>query len=213
MFETMLKYKRRWIGLALVLPFIVLGSSAANAQSALLRPFDGASIGIGLNAYHGDLDGNPDSEFIKYVGAANLHLLAGVDRRFGALGLGLDFNFHRLTARSGRVDMANNIASLDFTVSAGIGGVDQSLLRLYAGVAPTLLIPRYYRFPSDLEGYNDLGTRFVTSFPVGIIIQDRIRLGVRITTTDLLEGYVGTGGNRDYLTFINLGYRFDLGNR
>ena len=211
MFETMLAHKQRRIGLALLL--LILGSSAANAQSALLRPFDGASIGIGLNVYHGDLDGNPDSEFVKYVGAANLHLLAGVDRRFGALGVGLDFNYQRLTARSGRVDMANNIASLDFVVSMGVGGANQSLLRLYAGIAPTLLIPRYYRFPSDREGYDDLGTRFVTSFPVGIILQDRIRLGIRVTTSDLLEGYRGTGGDRDYLTFINLGYRFDLGNR
>ena len=212
MIETMLKRKRQ--AAALVLLFLTLGSSVAHAQSALLRSFDGATLGLGLNIYHGDLDGNPDSDLVKYIGAANLHLLAGVDRRFGVFGAGLDFNYHRLTARSGRVDMANNITSLDFTFSVGIGGAEQGFLRLYAGVAPTLLIPRYYRFtPGDQEGYNNLGTRFVTSFPVGIILQERIRVGIRITTTDFLEGYEGTGGSRDYLTFINLGYRFDLNNR
>ena len=200
-------------GLCLLLLYFAAGSPAARAQNALSQLFDGASIGGGLNVYQGDLDSNPDSEIIKYIGAANLHFLAGVDKRYGALGLGVDFNYHRFTARTGQVDMANNVFSLDLVGSLGAGRRGRSLIRFYAGVGPAFLLPRYYRFPDDVEGYQDAGTRFVATFPIGIVFQDRIRVGMRITSTDLLDGYTGTGGSRDYLSFINLGYRFDLSRR
>lgn len=204
----MIKHTLR--GLGLVLFCLAMEPSAAQAQSALLRPFDGASIGGGLNIYQGDLDGNPDSDLIKYIGGANLHVLAGVDRRYGRFGAGLDFNYHRFTARSSYVDMANNVMSLDLVGSFGVD--NRGLFRLYTGIGPTFLIPRYYRFPENREGYEDPGPRFVATVPVGIIFQDRIRLGIRITSTDLLEGFRGNSGSRDYLSFINLGYRFDLSN-
>jgi hypothetical protein len=207
---------RRFLPLLLI---AVAGTLPAQAQDMRRPLFDALSVGVGLNLFHGDIDQNPDNDLIKQLGTANMNLMVVAERSMGHFVLGIGSQYHRFTNRAvladfpgrPRVDMANNLLSFDITAGYGFNIVRSGYIRLYAGVGPMLVLPEYYDFPSaDSEGFEEAGTRFVLSFPVGIVIQDRVRIGMRIGMSDLLEGVEGNSGSFDMLSFINLGYRFWL---
>jgi hypothetical protein len=65
---------------------------------------------------------------------------------------------------------------------------------------------------SKPENFQPLGTRVTGSLKVGVTIMDTFRIGTRISSTDLLDGYKGytSDGVPDFVSFLNIGYRIDL---
>ncbi|MFP4228716.1 MAG: hypothetical protein ACLFTE_07810 [Salinivenus sp.] len=61
---------------------------------------------------------------------------------------------------------------------------------------------------------DDIRTRVVGTFVVGVLVADRVRVGLRMATTDYLDGLRTTGRNYpvDLIGLVNVGYRFDLSN-
>jgi hypothetical protein len=202
------------------------------------RPFiDGVYFGAGINIFQGDFSANPNNNLLKHLGSAELNVLAGADKRFGAfeqysLGAELEYNFLSGQLISGQQrpnqSFSTHTLSLDFVGNYDIPFVSQNLFRVFVGVGPMFVIsPSYDNFPSPerqqqlanegIEGewQGDLGTRVTGAVKFGLIIQDRIRIGIRAPFTDYVDGHSGinAGGSVDLVTTINLGYRINLRKR
>jgi hypothetical protein len=91
-----------------------------------------------------------------------------------------------------------------------------------------IIAPSYEGFPTEEEQQRlreetglgaewqpDLGTRVTGAVKLGVIIQDRIRIGLRVPFTDYVDGHNGIDGDGsvDFVTTINLGYRLNLRKR
>lgn len=181
----------------------------------------GVVVGGGLAIYQGDFSRNPNHNIFKYLGTAKPTVQVGVDHRLGQFdqyGLGADLSFSHLSgATSGKIEFSNNMLSLDFYGDYELPYVKLGLFRVFAGGGPTLLInPAYHNFPDDADTSEkwrpDLGTRVVGAVKVGVTIYGSLKIGSRITSTDLLDGYLGfnRGGAADIVSFIKVTHRFNV---
>jgi hypothetical protein len=174
---------------------------------------DGISVGVGLSSYHGDLDWNPDNGPAEFLAAGNLGAFVAADRSFGPIVAETALHFNRVAIDFPDAEMALNVLSLDLNAGPTINLFRPGFLRLYAGVSPSLVFSNFENLDVvELGAYNvdQASARFLLTFPVGIIIQDTLRLGIRITTTDYFENVSGNTDNVDLLSFISVGYRVDL---
>ncbi len=178
------------------------------------RPFmDGLTISPGLTIYVGDLDGNPDSNPIQYLASARLGFMIAADRRLGRkVDGGLELHFDQIKINRGAFELSNTMISLDLVGGYHLDLIQTDFFRLSGGVGLTLLMPNYVRLPEDIEGVRRLGTRPVLTFPFSVSIQDRVRVGVRFTLTDYLDGFEGSGYPIDLISFVRIGYRFNFVN-
>ena len=185
---------------------------------------DGVTAAIGLAIYQGDFSRNPNRNVLKYVaGNGNLAARVGVDHRFGAFeqyGLGLDLGYNRIVGKdpNGLGFEANSI-TLDFYADYELPYIKQGFLRVFIGGGPNLVLsPSYNGIPavrnteSFEENVQQKGTRVIGSFKAGIMIMDSFRIGTRVASTDLLDGYKGfeSNGVPDFVSFVNIGYRFGV---
>ena len=197
----------------LAIPCVVfifsIGTSLASAQSAETRLVDGYSLGIGLAVYQGDLDRNPDNKPAQFLASGSLHLMAGVDRRLAAGRLGLELHYNRLVGESLVVSGRHNVLSLDVTYGRALG---RSAVMLFAGIGPSVVLSRYesQSVSADVLGMANAGAGFDVTVPIGVVIQDRVRLSTRVALLDRVDGTDPLGG-RDLLTNISVAYRFVRG--
>lgn len=231
-----------WTRLPLVLAFLtVFGGNQALAQGAAGRSpqssnegqakgpgqmqeervlVHGISVAIGLAIYQGDYSSNPSQNIVKYIaGTGALAARIGVDHRLGAFdqyGLGVDLSYNRLSGETpeGPGFEANSLA-VDFYAEYELPYIREGLFRVFVGGGPNLLIsPSYEGTPvvNDEDNFQPLGTRVIGSLKVGITVMDSFRIGTRVATTDLLDGYRGfrSDGVPDFVSFLNVGYRFDV---
>lgn len=176
---------------------------------------DGVSIGAGLSSYHGDLDWNPDNGPAEFLAAGNVGLFVAADRSFGSVIAETALRYDRLDIDYPLVEMTLNTVSLDLTAGVGFNFVRPLFFRLFAGVSPMVIMPNYVRvdreaLDNSVLDFEETGTHFGLSFPVGIVIQDVLRVGVRIMPGDGFDGASGPSGSPDLLSFVSIGYRFDL---
>ena len=176
---------------------------------------DGVSIGAGLSSYHGDLDWNPNNGPAEFLAAGNVGLFVAADRSFGPVIAESALRYDRLAIDYPLVEMTLNTVSLDLTAGYGFDFIRPLFFRVFAGVSPMLVMPNYERVDQEaLDGsiltFQETGTHVALSFPVGIVIQDVVRLGVRFMPGDDFDGATGQSGSSDILSFVSIGYRFDL---
>ncbi len=202
---------------------LLAGLLAPSAQAQETgTPFaDGITVGGGIGFYLGDLDTNPDNSILKFIGASNLELLAGADRRYGQYGLGLELKYNRLAGyrrfSSDTLSFTNNALSLDVVGSYDLGLLRPDLFRVFVGVGPTLLFnPTYKGFDEFEEDgdrnivFKDLGTRVTGNLKFGVAFDDALRIGMMLTPTDFLDGFEGAYAPQDFVAFVNLSYRINL---
>lgn len=176
---------------------------------------DGVTFGIGLTSYHGDLDWNPGNGPAEFIAAGNLSAFAGVDRAFGPVTGEAVLSYTRIDVDYPLVEMTLGTLGLDLTAGYAFDLWRPSFLRVYAGIAPLLVSPSYDRVDQDRLDASTLDferrdTQLVLSFPVGIVIQDTFRLGVRFMASDRYDGASGPSGATDVLSILSVGYRVDL---
>lgn len=197
------------------------GNERSQSQVQADEPFiHGVSLGAGLAIYQGDLSRNPNHNIIKYIaGSGSLALRAGADHRLGLYdqyGLGADLVYNRLSGKTtGDLEFKADAIALDFYADYELPYIRQGLFRVFVGGGPNFIIsPSYKGFPEEDENENfeKLGTRVTGSLKVGVTILDGFRIGTRIASTDLLDGYKGftDDGLPDFVSFVNFSYRFDL---
>jgi len=180
----------------------------------------GITVGAGLAIYQGDYSVNPNHNIVKYIaGNGKLSLRFGMDHRLGQFeqyGLGFDLVYSRLSGEStGGVGFKANTVALDLIADYELPYVKEGLFRVFVGLGPNFIIsPSYDGTPGvkDPENFQPLGTRVSGSLKVGVTILDSFRIGTRIASSDLLDGYKGftSDGVPDFVSFLNIGYRFDL---
>lgn len=180
----------------------------------------GVSVGIGLTVYQGDFTRNPEHNIVKYLaGSGTLSARVGLDHRLGQFdqyGLGADLVYNRLSGEtSGGRGFKTNTLSLDFYGDYELPYIAPGLFRVFLGGGPNFIIaPSYKNFPEESEedNFERLGTRVSASLKVGVTILDKFRIGTRIPSNDLIDGYKGfvADGVPDFLSFISFSYRFDV---
>ncbi len=183
----------------------ILLSFAGSAAGQSGRFFDGFTVGTGLGLYAGDLDGNPASNIPVFVGSAHLTIFAGVDKHLGgAIGMGAELHYNRVRGTNEFVDGAHDMLSIDLMARI----VPSSLIGIYMGVGPAVVRSKYSRMsPSAvLDGEATEGNRLAFTIPIGVIIQERVRVGLRFSASDLLDGKA-SGSNNDVLGVISIGFR------
>lgn len=189
------------------------------AQTQESEPFiHGVSIGAGIAVYQGDFSRNPEHNIVKYVaGSGKLSLRAGIDHRMGQFdqfGVGADVVYSRLGGETtGGAGFSANSVAIDFYGDYELPYIRQGLLRVFVGAGPNIMISPSYEGFSGLSDENakKLGTRVTGSLKVGVTILDKIRLGTRIASSDLIDGYKGYNpGGPDFISFVNFSYRFNL---
>jgi len=189
------------------------------------EPFiHGITVGAGLAVYQGDFTRNPEHNPIKYLaGSGKLAVQVGADHRLGRFdqyGLGVDLVYNRLSGQSsGGTGFSANTVALDFYGDYELPYIKQGLFRVFLGGGPNLIIsPSYDGFPDSnsgsrfAENTEKLGTRVTGSLKVGVTIIDKFRIGTRISSSDLLDGYKGFNpdGIPDFVSFLSFTYRFSL---
>ncbi|NNE47799.1 MAG: hypothetical protein HKN37_14185 [Rhodothermales bacterium] len=176
------------------------------AQTAPGGLIDGYTVGIGLAMYQGDLDRNPGNKPTQFLASGNIQLMAGVDRQLAGGRFGVELHYNRLTAQNNLVAGDHNVVSLDLTYGREI--VSPAVM-IYAGVGPALVLSSYesQSVSADVLGIANEGAGFDLTIPIGVILQDRVRLSTRVALLDRVDGTDPLGG-RDLLSNISIAYRF-----
>lgn len=199
---------RRFLFLSLL---ALAGAPFVQAQPLV----DGVTVGLGLTSYHGDLDWNPDNGPAEFIAAGNLSAFVGVDRAFGPVTGEAVLSYTRIGVDYPLVEMTLGTLGLDLTAGYSFDLWRPSFLRVFAGVAPLLVSPSYdrveqTRLDNSILSFERQDTQVVWSFPVGVVIQDTFRLGVRFIASDRFDGAAGPSGASDLLSTLSVGYRIDL---
>lgn len=183
---------------------VALISHADNAKGQLI---DGFEFGVGLSMYGGDLDGNPNSDLPSYVGSGRLAAYAGVDRDMGSFRVSLLLSVGQLRGTNAQIDGRHTVLASDVLLGYRVVGP----IAVYAGIGPALLVPDYARTTANavLDEWAVDGSHFALTFPVGVLLQDRVRIGLRLTNSDMIDGYRG-GASKDILGQFTVGYRLRL---
>lgn len=196
-------------------------SQQQQVQDNTTEPFiHGISLGVGLAIYQGDFSRNPEHNLVKYLaGSGSLSLRAGVDHRMGRFdqyGVGSDLVYNRLSGQTtGGSGFSANTLALDFYADYELPYIKQGLFRVFVGGGPNFIIsPSYDNFPDEGEdnNYERLGSRVTGSLKLGVTVIDKFRVGTRIASSDLIDGYKGfdPDGVPDIISFLNFSYRIDL---
>jgi len=212
-----------FFGFALVLSLLVpKGHAQPASDTSPLNWIDGVTVGIGINTFHGDVDSDDGPYTLpRTLTTAGLDVRLGVDHRFGPgdrLGTSAHLVYDRIYGEGSQGwAFTNNLLSLELTGEYEPSWVQDNLFRFFAGGGPTLIfLPSYANLPegSSRNIAKELGPRVVGTLVFGVQIADRVRIGLRMATTDYLDGLRTTGRNYpvDLLGFVNVGYRFDLSN-
>lgn len=188
--------------------------SQAQGNEPLIQ---GVTVAFGLAIYQGDYSLNPNHNPVKYIaGNGNLSARVGIDHRLGQFdqyGLGIDVVYSRLSGESGKASFTSNSVAMDVYADYELPYISEGLFRVFLGGGPNLIVsPSYEGVPRAEENYEPLGTRVIGSLKAGVTIMDSFRIGTRIASSDLLDGYKGStaDGVPDFVSFLNIGYRFSL---
>ena len=190
---------------------------------------DGVTVGVGLSTFFGEIDDVRGVHPLQHLAQSQAHALVGVDRDFSIGRLGLEASYNRFTgsedqigaAEDGTFEVEGHLIGVDAIYSLGFDVLQEGFFRVYLGVGATYVHPEYTLSGSVFEDidqtYQDgnwsvnlAPPRVLITNPVGIMIDDKLRLGVRVTWTDYVDGIRFKGSPWDYVTNITLGWRFDL---
>jgi hypothetical protein len=205
-------------------PFQEEGAPESQAEDESTPFVHGLTIGIGTSTYQGDLSRNPDNNVLKYFSSATPSVLVRADRRFGQFqqfGLNTELQYHRISGKttsggSQPLEVSNNLVGLDFTADYDLPYIRQGLFRVFLGGGPLFVIsPSYssnFPEPEQDDRFDPLGSRVVGSVVAGVTMFDTFRIGVRVSTSDFLDGHVGVDGTKgvDYMGFFGVTHRFDF---
>lgn len=167
--------------------------------------------------YRGDFDANQSNSLPRYLGSGDVHVFASADRRFGAILAEGGVQYDRLTLNGfDAVDLDVNLVSLDLTAGYHLEGPGELTLRPFVGLAPGYRTVAYDRIggaytedPSVTEDFEQVESGMVVTFPMGVVIQDVVRIGARLTPGDNFDGFT-RGSPIDAVAFVSASYRFDL---
>lgn len=170
------------------------------------RFVDGYSFGVGLSLYQGDLDRNPSNSPTRLLTMGNLHVMAGADRAMKGGRLGVELHYNRVVGINVHASGSHNVVSVDMVYGRGIGRLP---VRAFAGLGPSVVFSSYDTLlpTAQTYGFATEGTGFDVTIPLGVVIQDRVRLSTRFGLLDRVDGTQRLGPG-DLVSNISIVYRF-----
>lgn len=194
--------------------FCLLLCTAGFVSPLAAQPLvDGVTIGGGVSLYQGEFDFNPRNDPARFIASGTLHAFVGVDRAVGAVIFESTLQYDRLRMDGEALTKTVDMISLDVTGSVPLQLPRPVSVRLFAGVSPALQFNSYDRINAGWQtrvGYEETGTRMVVTFPIGVVLQDVVRVGIRLAGSAQFDGYARDTNPIDFITFVSVGYRFDL---
>lgn len=199
----------------LLRPSLLLLALLAAATLRAQPVVDGVTVGIGVSTYQGDLDLNPNDGPVEFLALGSPFVHVAADRTFGPVITEASLQLDRYAIESELIDMHLTAASLNLTGGLRFEVTEQVPIQVFAGVAPMLVMPTYDRIDDSVIAGNaydfeEQGGHVVWTFPVGVVIQDVVRFGFRFVAGDDFDSTAGHTDAPDFITFVSLGYRFDL---
>jgi hypothetical protein len=211
---------------------------ASDAQRGTL--IRGASLGIGLGIYQGELDKNSANNPVEFLASGNVGFTALVDGDLGPLVWEGGLNYQRIDIEVNEADFDVNVIGAEVTIGKDFRLLKRSrFLRVFAGIAPAFIGTSYNRtstpdgcFFLDEDLYNEAApltgceggprpflnnrefveqpSRFSFYVPVGIVLQDAVRISVRLFGTDYLDSLEREDTGPDWSPAVALMYRFRI---
>lgn len=220
---------------ALALSALVVVPS--EAQQSSLR---GVSLGIGLGIYQGELDVNSADNPIEFFASGNVGAMAIADGVVGPLVWEGGLSYQRVDIEVNDADIDVNVVGAEFTIGKDFRLLKRSrFLRVFAGIAPAYIGSTYNRtstpdgcFYLDAELFEEAGSsvpgscmgrnflrnrdfenkpsRFSFYVPVGIVLQDAVRVSIRVFGTDYVDSVRRESTGPDWSPAVTLMYRFRI---
>lgn len=210
--------------LALVLGACLLLPLPSAAQPTMADPdtdadttafIDAVTIGGGLATYRGDLNGGLGTTSMGSMLRSGLDLYIAAERRFGATFLAVEGGYSRVRVRDAQFGFSNRILRAEAQGGIGIDWRSPHLIRLYTGIGflnhrPTLANPAAVSAEYTTETVGS--DQWAVSIPFGIVIDRRVRIGLRWVMNDYLDNAGGDAQAYDFMLHVTIGHRISFNN-
>jgi hypothetical protein len=184
---------------------------AAAGGAALAQSPSGVSVGLGMGVYHGEFDGNPGNGVIRAAASAMPFGFVAVDQPVGPVVAEAGLTYHYFPMRSEPVDKNVHSFSIDLLAHVAVPLELPLRLGVFGGASAAAQFQSHERvLPGwrDRVGYDPAAVRIAVSFPVGITLQEAVRISVRVAPPGWLDGFDGGRSSFDAVSSVAVAYRF-----
>lgn len=174
---------------------------------------DAVTIGGGLATYRGDLNGGLETTSMGSMLRSGLDLYLSAERRFGTTFLALEAGYSRVRVRDAQFGFSNRILRAELQGGIGIDWTSPHLVRLYSGLGflnhrPSHTNPAAVEAAYDTEAVGS--DRWAVSIPFGVMIDRRVRIGLRWVLDDYLDNAGGDAQAYDFMLHVTIGHRISF---
>ena len=204
------------VGACLILPLTSTAQPiSADAEADTTAFVDAVTIGGGLATYRGDLNGGLSTTSMGSMLRSGLDLFIAAERRFGATFLAVEGGYSRVRVRDEQLGFSNRILRAEVQGGIGIDWTSPHLIRLYSGIGflnhrPTLTNPVAVNAEYTTETVGS--DQWAVSIPFGIVIDRRVRIGLRWVMNDYLDNAGGDAQAYDFMLHVTIGHRISFNN-
>jgi hypothetical protein len=206
---------------------LAVGACLLLSQSSVAQPMsddadadttafvDAVTIGGGLATYRGDLNGGLGTTSMGSILRSGLDLYIAAERRFGATFLAVEGGYSRVRVRDDQFGFSNRILRAEVQGGIGIDWTSPHLVRLYTGIGflnhrPTLNNPTAVSAEYMTESVGS--DQWAVSIPFGVVIDRRVRIGLRWVMDDYLDNAGGDAQAYDFMLHVTIGHRISFNN-
>lgn len=191
------------------------GSAGADADADTTAFIDAVTIGGGIATYRGDLNGGLGTTSMGSMLRSGLDLYIGAERRFGATFLAAEAGYSRVRVRDDQFGFSNRILRAEVQGGIGIDWTSPHMVRLYSGIGflnhrPTLTNPAAVSTQYTTEAVGS--DQWAVSIPFGVVIDRRVRIGLRWVIDDYLDNAGGDAQAYDFMLHVTIGHRISFNN-
>jgi hypothetical protein len=146
---------------------------------------------------------------------SGLDLYIGAERRFGATFLAAEAGYSRVRVRDDQFGFSNRILRAEVQGGIGIDWTSPHMVRLYSGIGflnhrPTLTNPAAVSTQYTTEAVGS--DQWAVSIPFGVVIDRRVRIGLRWVIDDYLDNAGGDAQAYDFMLHVTIGHRISFNN-
>lgn len=204
------------LALGLWTPRPALAQAPADAADADTTAFlDAVTLGGGIATYRGDLNGGLETTSMGSMLRSGLDLFINTERRFGTTFLAAEAGYSRVRVRDPQLGFSNRILRAEVQGGIGIDWASPHLVRLYSGIGflnhrPSHTNPAAVNAAFDTEPVGS--DQWALSIPFGVVIDRRVRIGLRWVIDDYLDNAGGDAQAYDFMLHVTLGHRISFNN-
>lgn len=182
---------------------------AAEDEDDDAQPFvEAVTLGAGLATYQGDLSQQLGTPFTGALLRSGIDLFANAERTFGPAYLAGEGGFSFIQVRDEQYGFSNRVLRAELQAGLGIDWLERHLVRLYTGFGVLHHRP-IHRDPAFVD--SEFETRDIdegqwsASVPLGVVINQRVRVAVRWVLDDTIDNAIGGDTPYDFILHVTIG--------